>query len=469
MNDNNIELSIIELKSLLYLQIQKSVNQHGTARVIGMIDNTEEDSLFLAANREKYVFITMEGDTAQKSIIFAGIISSFEVSNTGGVVIATIDLQGATRILDREEKSASYQNIQMTYETLIVNTCRQYDECICDLNCGNNDAIGQLIVQYKETDWEFMKRMSSHFHQPVIPSFGRKGIYFQFGLNTKLLSHELQVNSYKCGNAKEEYIEKSKNNLQTIRPDDFTYYIVESRDYYDLGEAITFRGEQWYIYEANTEYKTGELLHTYVLRKMGGFVQNRIDNYALVGASLDASVLETERDNVKIHLNIDNMQDISKALYFPYSTVYSSSDGTGWFCMPEVGDRVRLYFPNEKEENAYVISSIHQEVDNSSGQIPRSNPDKKSISNKYQKQIELTPSSIMMTNNKGMSIVLDDDKGITIKSDKKVYIKADDNITIKSDSVMNVKASKSIEFKQGNNKILMKDQIMVESSRLKVQ
>ena len=68
-------------------------------------------------------------------------------------------------------------------------------------------------MQYKETDWEFMKRMSSHFHQPVIPSFGRKGIYFQFGLNTKLLSHELQVNSYKCGNAKEEYIEK-KNNLK---------------------------------------------------------------------------------------------------------------------------------------------------------------------------------------------------------------------------------------------------------------
>ena len=51
---------------------------------------------------------------------------------------------------------------------------------------------------------------------------------------------------------------------------------------------------------------------------------------------------------------------IGGARWFPYATVYSSGDGTGWYCMPEIGDKIRLYFPTEKEQDAYVISAYHE-------------------------------------------------------------------------------------------------------------
>ena len=55
-------------------------------------------------------------------------------------------------------------------------------------------------------------------------------------------------------------------------------------------------------------------------------------------------------------------------------------------------------FPNEIEKNAYVISAVHEEIPKTTlesyeanqKQPPRSNPDNKSIMNKYQKEVDLS-------------------------------------------------------------------------------
>lgn len=172
------------------------------------------------------------------------------------------------------------------------------------------------------------------------------------------------------------------------------------------------------------------------------------------------------------------MQDEGTAKWFPYSTVYSSPDGTGWYCMPEKGDKVRLYFPNEKEEQGYIISSINigntgeNTVPEGGAGVtaPRTNPDNKSLSNKYNKQIELTPTMIAITNNKGMSITMDDEKGIEIVSDKKITIRSEEELAVVSlNSNVNVEAAESIELVQRDSKIIMKDDVTIEGAKLNVQ
>ena len=44
--------------------------------------------------------------------------------------------------------------------------------------------------------------------------------------------------------------------------------------------------------------------------------------------------------------------------------------------MPEIGDNVRIYFPSEKEKEAYAVSSTHIKTSNVEERI---NPDYKSI------------------------------------------------------------------------------------------
>jgi hypothetical protein len=169
-------------------------------------------------------------------------------------------------------------------------------------------------------------------------------------------------------------------------------------------------------------------------------------------------------------MEVDETQDLDTAKWFKYSTVYSSPDGTGWYCMPESNDRVRLYFPNEKEEDAYIISSIHKSLSSGNSQGARTNPDNKSLSTKYGKQVEMTPTTITMTNNKGMTVKIDDESGISIISDKDIVFESQGAITIAStEDTMSMSAVESIELVQGNAKMTMKGDVKIEGAKFKMQ
>lgn len=241
---------------------------------------------------------------------------------------------------------------------------------------------------------------------------------------------------------------------------------------YSKGNCKKEYHKDLYIYQVDRVLRGAEIIHTYELRSKRGFMVETLYNWGLTGASLNASVIAVSNDTVKVAVDVDGGQEESKAKWFPYSTVYSSPDGTGWYCMPEKGDHVRLYFPDEIEDDGYIISSIHTGNTGaaSGANAPRSNPDNKSISNKYNKQIQLTPTTIVMTNNNGMSITLDDEEGISIVSDKKISIQSEDEIDILStNAAINVNAEEQIVLSQNSSKITMKDSITVEGSKVYMQ
>ena len=74
-----------------------------------------------------------------------------------------------------------------------------------------------------------------------------------------------------------------------------------------------------------------------------------------------------------------------------------------------------------------------------------------------------------MTNNNGMSICLDDDKGIEIKCDKAVEITADGNLTMKRDTGLDIQASDYIELVQGGSKLTLRDELKIEGTKFNVQ
>lgn len=70
------------------------------------------------------------------------------------------------------------------------------------------------------------------------------------------------------------------------------------------------------------------------------------------------SLLILKRDSgskVQVQFSFDS--EFSGNHWFEYSTAYSSSDQSGWYCMPEVGDTVRVFFPSGNEGQAFAASS----------------------------------------------------------------------------------------------------------------
>jgi phage baseplate assembly protein gpV len=227
-----------------------------------------------------------------------------------------------------------------------------------------------------------------------------------------------------------------------------------------LGETVIFQGKRLIIGKICSCLAGQELQHTYILlsRVMGTCSEE--DNINITGASLKANVVHVDKAKALIKIQLDENADNAGNRWFDFATVYSTSDGTGWYCMPEVGDEVRLVFPDKSEENAYVSSCVH--IENES----RMNPDEKSWKNKQGKEVLFTPETLVLRNNKGMSIEISDVEGIKIVSDKKIILQAAEDINVNSESGLQLSAAESMLLSQGGASIQMNDSITIGGGKI---
>ncbi|MCE5286141.1 MAG: hypothetical protein LLG02_09890, partial [Pelosinus sp.] len=227
------------------------------------------------------------------------------------------------------------------------------------------------------------------------------------------------------------------------------------------GDLVKFLDHQLYVQSISASLQKGVMEYSYTLVSENGLFQKDRFNPDLAGRSLMGQVKVITKDQIKAHIvEIDSEWDDGAEWYFPYSTVFSSPSGSGWYAMPEPNDTIRLYFPTHKEEDVIAASSVNKDQSSSSaqqtsgadkgGDAPRSDPDKKSFSNKYGKEVLFTPDGIYITNQAGqMFINLTDASGITIVSEKDINFKTKANIIMNAEQniVMNAKQTFSITSK----------------------
>ena len=81
-------------------------------------------------------------------------------------------------------------------------------------------------------------------------------------------------------------------------------------------------------------------------------------NEKLIGAALFTKVSQVENELVRVSIDDDENDSGDKA-FLNYATVYSSPEGGSRYCMPEVGDRIIVKFPDANEQHVYVQNAFH--------------------------------------------------------------------------------------------------------------
>ncbi|SFR87195.1 hypothetical protein [Anaeromicropila populeti] len=479
MRASNIRVEKINFLSIIECKVNKKINEHGYARVIGVIEAEDEMTCLSLATSETYLKIFAVGENDEQCI-FNGFIENIEI-NSGDVKTVTIWLVTGTKMMDITARTRTFQNVAMAYKEVIQSNEKLNADIKAQskfLETGTKQ-IGNLIVQYKETDWNFAKRMASCCNTFIMPAFVMEGSRYYFGLNEGQAAKRkpVDLHNYTIKKAVNEYEIVTKEKKLPLRTADSFYYIFDSREIYELGDCVELQmGEKLYIYQADAQFEGEELMNTYFLRTRNGFLRGTYYNQKLIGASLGGKIAAVTRDQVQISLDIDQEYSDHGTKNFPYSTVYSSPDGTGWYCMPEIGDRVRLYFPTEKEKHAYVISSVHLEVSDgaqasaSDSAPPRSDPSNKSIKNSTGKEILFTPSSLSIINPAVGKIVLDDNEGITIQTTKSIRLKADQFVEVHSmQKDVTVTAAEALSLMQGTTRLILNKNLILKGARLKLQ
>lgn len=439
----------------------RELNQHGTLRISGLIWSDKVQEYRKIAGKEIWVCVKIISEKGEEQHFFDGVLTGLWIYQENQSSILTMELKTGSFLLDLDVHTRSFQDANFRYTDLIRTCLEPMAGQFIQLE-KKAETIGHFLFQYQETDWVFLKRLASYAGMVLIPEDVTPGKKLYFGYKIKNTIEEIETDSFRQEQNYEAYRKKMASGIKGLYLQDFVSYFVQSREIYGLGETVRFGGNSFVIGKITSWLFGQELYHEYhLIRKNEGLLPF-LFHPSLSGVSLLAEVLAVEHTMVKIQIQEDENKEKCRSCWFDYATVYSTPDGTGWYCMPEIGDQVRLVFPDQKEEHAYVASSIH--VGSSQG---RTNPDEKSWKNKQKKEILFTPDTIVLRNNKGLLVELSDERGIQLSSNKDILIRADGTVRITSqEKGIYLSAKDMIQMQQGAAKIRMKEDILMNGGKI---
>ncbi|MCX7748285.1 MAG: phage late control D family protein [Clostridia bacterium] len=421
-----------EIKSIYDLRIVKQVNEHVRAWITGVIPEDKKDSYIEKSKSSDEIEILQE-DKSSVSTLFRGIITNMAIRSVRGIHYIEIEALSHTYTLDLKRKSRSFQNKEMKYTHLIEKVVKDYPEAnFIDTATGGMNT-GRFILQYNETDWEFMKRMASHFNAGLVADISSNKPKFWFGTPQGSKKGKLEDFHFRVTKKLADFKISSSNHNEGITERDFIYYEMETDRLLSIGDSVNFGDKTLFVYQAVTSIKNSILRHDYALTSQKGLSQDRRLNKKAKGASLEGKVIDIKDDHVRVFLNIDKEQKKEEAFWFPYSTFYTTEGNTGWYCMPELNDSVKLYFPTDKEEEGIVASSIRR---NKSSTDKILDPDIKYMRTRFGKEMMYTDSQVQITGKDDRIYVkFHEEEGVEIYSDKNVLIEAKHNMLIDAKKV----------------------------------
>jgi len=494
----NLVVAPYIIERLLDVRLDHQINEHSTFYFKALLPEEKKDSYVKDGGQGGDVSLLSIEPGGQMNTLFQGTVQDVEVMAVQGSYYIEVYAIANSYYLDTMRKSRSFQNKKITYEKLVQQVTADYPGASVKDMVSQGSKTGQLIVQFEETDWEFLKRLASHFHTGLVSDVQSGSIQYYFGIpeNETLTLNTL---NYSVKQDIGRYLKLIKSGVGGIKKQDFIYYQVETCQNAHIGDAVKFQGQTLYVYQMKGRMEKGVFLYYITLTTKKGMSQPYQQHDRIAGCSLGAKIKKIKNDQVKVSLEIDEISghNPGEPCFFPYSTIYSSQDGSGWYCMPEIGDHVRIYFPDGTEEHSYAISSVHEEVDlsmrqdNSNGSIAdaggggqsaesggtgdaaggysgqRDDPNVKSLRNKDGKEIRLTPEGIYIIAG-GTIITLLDDGGVSIISDQNIEFKSEKNIYISAEKEVDIMGLKGVELSCDETaSIKMKDNVEVIGQEVK--
>ena len=465
MKINQIKVTPFEFQSVISYESTIEINEHGQAKVTGYASREQAEKAMDCLSGEGWATVSGSDEAGPSHPLFCGIVTGGQAEQENNTYIVTIVLKTGTFLMDLKEHIRVFQ--RGSYQVLQDACMESYREAYAEskyLMAIPDELTGGLVVQYRETDWEFARRLAGQKNTVLIPNEKSPGVKYIFGVSGDAAGELSSYESYMSFRDMGGYRRRKENGF---RGGAGSGCQVRSREVFFVGDSVGIRGKTNVVTRLRREWSRKELWNQYTLTEAGDIWQETYYNPKIIGASLKGKVSEVSRDKVRITVLEDENNNRTGSRWFAYATVYSSPDGTGWYCMPEEGDYVQLQFPCEDEKDAYVSSSVNEKPTDPEA---RSNKDHKSIKNKDGKEILMTPETLVLTNNKGMTITIDDAVGITIESDKDITLNAAGGVSLVSEqSALEMQAAGQLRLQQGTTSIELAEQIALTGAQLNMQ
>ncbi|GLB28687.1 hypothetical protein LAD12857_06100 [Lacrimispora amygdalina] len=407
----------VEFSCIKTLKIEQYPNDHGRACLSGVLKEESHQGIHRLTSKT-VVRIKVKNDMGEETL-FCGIPVDITVKQNRGVYEAEIKMKSVSFLMDVKKKSKSFQNKDKSFSSLFNTLLREYGGDVLD-HASHGKLQGCALVQYEETDWEFFKRAASRVGALIFPDV-------RFDIPKIFVGVPSGESAAETG--KNHVITKNEGNYLFLDSNykgwmeqDAISWEFETIANYGIGDRISYEGASFVIEEKTIELVSGILNCRYGMKNENGMKDHISYHAGLKGTALKGTVLAVERDKLKLHLSIDKSQSLSEAAWYPFLTPYAAEGSTGWYSMPEEGEMVLLYFPTEKEEDAYAGTALRTRGEK--------NPKTKKSNVKYfgteqGNELAFSPESISVsTRGNALRLKFDEKSGVRIKSRRDIHLKA---------------------------------------------
>lgn len=440
----DITISIpVKVKKITDLKIVQKCNEHAFAEITAVLEEGQKLEDIYSMNEKTNVTLF-----DKKSVLFSGVLMNLQISMIQDICTVVLFVKSYTVFMDLKKRKRSFQYKQNKYQSILEQIIKtEYKGDFID-TASSGKTQNRVIIQYDETDWEFLLRVASQLNTVVIPDILCSKPNMWIGLPNGE-AHQQQYYHYKITRDTDKYMIQ-KLNYEEKSLLDFTYLEVQTEQNYALGDILYHQHSPFVIIEKEMNLKQGKMLCQYKICKKESVFTNIFYNKTLRGLSIDAKVLDVKQDYVKLHLCIDEKQDIEQCHWFQYNTPYAAEGQTGFYIMPQIGDSVKLYIPKEDETQAYV-TMVNRKDAKQNEKIKDTTI--KRFGTIHNNEMILSPNSIdFIASEQNCSVNMNYSDGIVLTGTE--------NIKINTDNLMQFEANKIV--------IQAKDRIIASTSKANI-
>ena len=364
--------------------LDENINEHQKLEIQLEMDDEQRKNLERIIEKED-VGIEIELANVDKDVkrkVFSGIVDYFEILDYGSYGCRILMKAFSKSVFfDRknEKKYRVFQDRNLMFSDIIDEINKDYADKKLEIKYSDiaKKQIGSLIVQFDETDWEFLVRLASQLKTGMFVI--EQGIIL-FGI-------------VEMGEIKKE--NKYFSDYSLVRDYKNLYYKVQSNKVINLGDTVSI-SENAVENEGNDKDSSGNkgnfsvlktriFLKDFILKSeflatdMRSYYIFKKYNEKIKGCRIEANVERVFEDGGIAKMEVRFAEGLKKIVQersndesndkayddygikrFPlsYQTFYSQTN-TGFFCTPEVNDTVEVYFPNEDERFAKVSWAIN--------------------------------------------------------------------------------------------------------------
>ncbi|WP_052723770.1 contractile injection system protein, VgrG/Pvc8 family [Paenibacillus wulumuqiensis] len=453
------------------LTITRKLNEHGYMMVTGVLPE-EQGASMIHHELEGQPVVLRQLDTEGHSVqrLFHGIITRFTVHCIRSVYTFELEAISQSGQMDVERKRRSFQHTKQTYAELVTALVREYTYGDAIDTIANATPLGGLVLQYDETDWQFLKRLASRFGSVLVPEitaaspkvfFGvPEGKSYALGEDTFYRIRKTFGQIRSADGDVEDYSANVSTSSNNKHMSGYISYFIDSLQYYALGDHLTLPASagstELVVVQAHTVLRDGLLETSYELQHPQQIRFYSYDNEQMIGITLTGTVEEVAADFVRVKLDIDEAyhrkhpraavnQELS---WFPVSTPYAAEQHTGWYDMPEKGEQVELHIPNSLESNAHVLGSLRQQP------ASVSDPDTKIWSHPAGSQVQMDGQELRLSTSGHMTISLQPESGIEISSPGHIGIQGG-SVQLNASQTLSLEAGEAIRLKGGQSSMIV--------------